>query len=162
MTPEFMELYKQTFETWRFQIESYWTRNTYFAGFETAALGADWLISANHHWTAAFGALIACLFAIVWIFSCQKQQGYIRYWWSKLIEFDRVLRAEGSMQQRPPTIELASDFDTWREARRGKRGPRIQYEYSQLVLIVPALFVVMWVYLFGFNWNALARLHWPH
>lgn len=158
MTPEFLELYKQTFETWRFQVESYWTRNTYFAAFETAALGADWIVSTNHHWTAGLGGAVALVLTMVWIFSCQKQQGYIRYWWDKLIEFDRVLHADSPIYQRLPKIALASDFESWRTARN--RGPLIRYEYSNLVLIVPALFIVMWVYLVGYNLVALGYLHW--
>ena len=158
VTPEFMELYKQTFDTWRFQVTSYWTRNTYFAGFETAALGADWIISANHHWTAAFGAVVAISLALVWIFSCQKQQGYIRYWWGKLIEFDQVLHVGREIAQSAPSIRLASDFENWRTARG--RGPLIQYEYSQLVLIVPGLFITMWIYLVAYNLTALGFFHW--
>ncbi len=39
-----LEVYRTTFETWRFEVDSYWQRNSYFAAFETAAITGCWYL----------------------------------------------------------------------------------------------------------------------
>ncbi len=38
---------KLALETWRFQIDSYWTRNSYFVTFHTAIVAAVWEITKS-------------------------------------------------------------------------------------------------------------------
>ena len=38
------EAYRTIFETWRYEVDSYWQRNNYFAAFETAALAGCWYV----------------------------------------------------------------------------------------------------------------------
>lgn len=39
-----LEVYRNAYETWRFEVDSYWQRNAYFAAFETAAIGGCWYL----------------------------------------------------------------------------------------------------------------------
>lgn len=161
------ELYKETFATWRFQIESYWARNTYFASFETAAIAGDWVVGAGHHWTAMVGAVGGLLLTVVWTLNCLKQHAYVRFWWAKLIEFDGVsaatwMAADGdhdSNASRSKPVLLAADFDRWRAARG--RDSFVRYDYSNLVLLVPFILFGLWTYLLLYNLRSLQILGFP-
>ena len=154
---ELTDLHKEAFATWRFQIESYWTRNGYFAGFEIAALGGVVAVSKDHHWTGLFMGIAALLLTIIWFFNCDRQHEYIKFWWEKLIEFDTVgfeaWEAAPKVEGLRPVL-LAADFERWRSAR-DKRAPWRRYQYSMMVLLVLVIFMVLWVGVIWYNGHML-------
>lgn len=154
------DLHKEAFITWRFQIESYWTRNGYFAGFEVAALGAVVTVSKHHHWTGLFAGVAALFLALIWFLNCDRQHEYIKYWWEKLIEFDTVtfeVWQAGPKTEGMRPILLASDFERWRTARN-KRAPWRRYQYSMMLLLVVGLFMILWLGVIGYNIHMLGGM----
>jgi hypothetical protein len=43
------EVYKEAFETWRYEVNSYWQRNNYFSAFEIAAIAGCWYVVEHSH-----------------------------------------------------------------------------------------------------------------
>lgn len=43
------DVYKTISDTWRYEVDSYWQRNNYFAAFETAALAGCWYVVEHAH-----------------------------------------------------------------------------------------------------------------
>jgi hypothetical protein len=54
-----LEVYRNVYETWRFEVDSYWQRNIYFAAFETAAIGGCWYLL--EHQRLVMGLVFAAL-----------------------------------------------------------------------------------------------------
>ena len=127
-----LELYKSYFETFRWQVDSYWQRTTYFAAFETAAIAGCWYllekkpnVAAPFNVEAAFAAL-GFLLTVDWLWNNNKTHGYVLYWW----------RALETLETR-----LGVDFVT---TQRGSR----YVQYRHLVQGVPVIFSFVWLILF--------------
>jgi hypothetical protein len=54
-----LEVYRNAYDTWRFEVDSYWQRNVYFAAFETAAIGGCWYLL--EHQKLSIGLVFAVL-----------------------------------------------------------------------------------------------------
>ena len=141
-----LDLYKVANETWRFQVQQFWTRNSYFAAFETAALaGVIKLLEAQAGLASLFSAA-GIVLTLLWFFSNDRLQEYIRFWWSKMMELEEA----NALSQPDPNrtaLRLAADFSRWRGDRPTHR-PRWPWRYSSLVQVIPILFVILWVALF--------------
>ena len=172
-TKELTGLHKEGFETWRFQIESYWTRNAYFGVFEVAALGGVWTISKDLHlWSGGLAAVAGASLTVVWWLSNDRQHEYVKFYWEKLIEFEAVAFEEWQRSAKVGDVRpmlLTADFERWRSARQKRRRlARLrQYEYSTLIQWVPWIFQALWIYLLAYNVHALNALgllgkHWKH
>ncbi len=152
------DLHKEVFATWRFQIDSFWTRNAYFAGFQTAAVAGVVTVSEKHHWTGFFASLAALFLAGIWFLSCDRLYEYQQFWWEKLIECDAVaveaLNASPAIEGERPIL-LASDYDRWWKAR-DKRARWRRVSYKNLLNLVIVVFIFVWFGVFGYN---LAILH---
>ena len=136
-----VELYKTIFETWRFQINSYWQRSSYFAAFETAAIFGCWhlIVGTPPHLKA--GALVSILGAvltIIWLINNHKTHKYVDYWWIALGKIEGKLAlplstVDGKQQEQ-------SDF-----AFVGRHTGSGQPPYTWVVQSVPVLFFVVWL-----------------
>lgn len=116
------EYFKFLSETWRFQVDSYWTRTSYFAVFETAALGA--VVSLAGHKQPCF-AILGSISAFAWLLNNKITHGYVNYWWKalKIVE-----------------LRLGPQFLF---ANNHKRKCWIRYHW--VVQAMPILFIVAWL-----------------
>jgi len=136
-----IELYKTIFETWRFQVNSYWQRSSYFAAFETAAIAGCWhLVTGTpaHYKAGAFVSALGVLLTIVWLLNNHKTHKYVEYWWGALRKIEERLdlplsTTDGKTQEK-------SDF-----AFVGRHPGSGQPPYSCLVQSVPVLFLMAWL-----------------
>jgi hypothetical protein len=158
---ELTDLHKEVFATWRFQIDSFWTRNTYFAGFQTAAVAGAVTVSKDHHWTGLFAALAALALAMIWFLSCDRLYEYQKFWWEKLIECDAAAfeawHASPKIEGVRPVL-LAVDYERWRRWRN-RRAPWRRLNYSTLLSLAVVVFIAVW---FGVIWYNLHMLHCLH
>jgi hypothetical protein len=130
-----LKVYKQIFETWRSQVNSYWQRSNYFAAFETAAIAGCWHILTTPKKEIWAGFIMACLgiaLTIVWLYNNYKTHKYVVYWWDALGKLEKKIRL----------VEYEADFVT-RQIGGGGCMP-----YHCLVQVVPAIFLIAWLFLF--------------
>ena len=133
-------------ENWRFQVGSYWTRNSYFAVFETAATAGIWrLIELKHWWTSLACSIGLVVLTIVWIFNNVRLHEYIRYWWERAGTAE-----EAYLKSCDRAIPLVSNY----EKNRPSRNTSIAYHQS--VQTIPVLFLLCWVWLGGMSLINLA------
>ena len=81
---EFSERFSAVLETWRFQVDAYWTRASYFAVFEMGALAALWQVfrSGYNVSTIVFSAG-GCALTLIWAFNNSRVHNYVAYWWRR-------------------------------------------------------------------------------
>lgn len=130
------EVYKTIFETWRYEVDSYWQRNNYFAAFETAALAGCWYVVEHGHpgYGLAF-SLAGLASTIVWLITSVAVHSYIDYWWKsiKVIEGDSLFKG--------------LDFAT--------KHPGSRLHPSLLVHVIPVLFMAAWIVILIFASHCL-------
>lgn len=86
------EVYGEIFATWRYEVDSYWQRNNYFAAFETAALAGCWYVVEHGHGLSGLGfSVLGLASTIIWLITSIAVHSYIRYWWSSIQETERKL-----------------------------------------------------------------------
>jgi hypothetical protein len=142
------ETRKIAYETWRFQVDSYWTRNSYFAAFEIAAAAGVWTVgNQKHHWMALGFTLICLALTAIWFIANERVHEYIAFWWQMAIDSDRCTSAKESTEAQPKDIGLASRFEAWRT----QKGECHCFGYSRLIQAIPILFFVGWVFLIRYN-----------
>lgn len=125
MDPTILGTYKVMFETWRWQVDSYWQRSSYFAAFETAAIVGCWHLVDQKQWAGLPLSILGILLTIVWFLNNRKTHGYVDYWWRSLARIEAEL-GEG--------VSFVTN----------QRGSR-HVQYHQLVQAVPIIFVSAWV-----------------
>ena len=133
-TPTGEEVYRTIFETWRYEVESYWQRNNYFAAFETAALAGCWYVVEHAQpWPGLAFSVLDLISAIIWFITSLAVLSYVRYWWNaiKSIEGKLALRDDGF------------DFAT--------KHPGSGLHPSRLVLVIPLLFAGAWIVILVFS-----------
>lgn len=132
------EVYKTIFETWRYEVDSYWQRNNYFAAFETVALAGAWYVVEHKHlWSGlAFSTLGICS-TIVWLITSIAVHRYISYWWRSIKNVEAALSLE----------ENSLAFAT--------KHPGSGLRPSQLVHVIPLLFTSAWLVIFVFAFHCL-------
>jgi hypothetical protein len=88
-----LDLYKTIFETWRFQVDSYWTRSSYFAAFETAAFAGVWeLYTAKEppNYLGIVFSLLCFFLTGIWFLNNRRTHQYVDYWWKILIDIEKA------------------------------------------------------------------------
>jgi hypothetical protein len=140
--------YELTFETWRFQVDSYWQRSSYFAAFETAALAGVWEIITSRHWyTALIFSILGLVLTRVWFLNNQKTHAYVRYWWEALGKMESHLEpiAGSGQASKWAHPKLISEYD--QNAAELKINRCECVPYSSLVQRIPKVFAVAWGWL---------------
>jgi len=135
------DLYKIANENWRFQIQQFWSRNSYFAAFQTASIAGVVKLSESHVIVARWFCGAGIALALLWWLSNDRLQQYNRFWWEKLIELEKRYIPDANGPR------LAADFARWR-ASRPHRLPRVPWRYSSLPQLVPVVFIAAWAVLF--------------
>lgn len=138
-TKRLLQLYESLFNTWRFQVNSHWQRSSYFAAFETVAIGACWKLLSERSWAAIVLAVLGLGLTGVWFLNNNKTHFYARYWLNALCDVERRLIGRSH--------EQGIDFAT--KILNRERGHLIRHPY--LVQAVPAIFCTAWLFLFGFG-----------
>lgn len=138
--PMAQDVYKMTIETWRYEVDSYWQRNNYFAAFETAALAGCWyVVEHGHWWTGMAFSTLGLLSAIIWFITSLAVHKYVDYWWSAIKKIEQKLALN----------EIEFDFAT-RHTGSGLHP-------SAFVLTVPWLFALAWLSILVFSIVSLYR-----
>jgi hypothetical protein len=138
------EVYKATFETWRYEVNSYWQRNSYFAAFEVAALAGCWYVAEQrHHFTGLAFSILGLLTAVIWLLTSVAVHRYIDYWWKSAQAAEKTL----------PLRDEGLDFAT--------RHPGSKLRPSTLVHTIPVLFGLAWILISLFEIWSLWRLKVP-
>lgn len=128
---ELMEVYKITFETWRSQVDSYWQRSSYFALFETGAIGGCWILLRGCRLYEQISAVVLTVLGFVltyvWYQSNDTMHGYVRHWW------DSLGIVEMQLQLFPNNFATKLEQQQEDRRRHGEAG----ISYSKLVQMVP-------------------------
>ena len=129
MTPELKEkVYKTTCETWRYEVDSYWQRNNYFAAFETVALAGCWYVVEHCYLRSGLAfAVLGTASTVVWLITSIAVHRYIDYWWKSIHHAEHVLSLD----------ECGLDFAT--------KHPGSRLHPSVWVHAIPCLFMVAWI-----------------
>jgi hypothetical protein len=136
------EVYKTIFETWRYEVDSYWQRNNYFVAFETAALAGCWyVVEHTHLWSGLAFSVLGFASALIWCLTSVAVHKYVDYWWESIKKLEAKLSLKSN--------EL--DFAT---AHRGSG-----MHPSFLVHIIPVLFMVAWVWILAFAIRSLCVIY---
>lgn len=137
------DVYKEIFHTWRYEVDSYWQRNNYFAAFETAALAGCWYVvePQRHLWVGLGFALLGLASATIWRLTSEAVHNYVSYWWIavKDVEEKLTLGCEGL------------DYATQHTGSGRPLGQRP----SRLVLHIPVLFMLAWIVIAAFAAHSL-------
>lgn len=136
------DLYKIAFETWRFQVNSYWSRNSYFAVFETAAVAGMWKLTDRHRFTAVVFALLCGVLTWIWGTSSRRSHEYVRFWWEETTRLEKHY-ANSNASTTEAVVSLVSGFESWRDKYRDKSRDT-ELSYSKLIRLVPWLFGIGW------------------
>jgi hypothetical protein len=137
MDTEIVETRKIAYETWRFQVDSYWTRNSYFAAFEIAAVAGVWKVADSHPWMGAVFSVLCMVLTLIWLFSNHRVHEYIELWWKKAAQLD------------PASFELANGFSEFREEERKQKSRCLErvlpVPYAIAIQGIPILFLLGWI-----------------
>lgn len=137
-----VELYKTIFETWRFQVNSYWQRSGYFAAFETAAIAGGWYLIAverpPQYGASALLSGLGILLTLLWLANNHKTHKYVDYWWKALEK----------IEPRLDLPSLGTDLTYYALVSRHTGSGLRWLPYRCLVQTISALFGVAWVCLF--------------
>jgi hypothetical protein len=123
-----LEVYKNTFETWRFEVDSYWQRNTYFAAFETAAIAGCWYLLEKEKLPIGLSfAIFGSALTVIWFWNNVAVHTYIKYWW------DSVKASEKALSLHDKKIAFAS----------GHPGSNLHPSVG--AKLVPLVFLAAWL-----------------
>jgi len=128
---------KTTLDIWRFQIDSYWTRNSYFVTFHTAIMAAVWEITKNkmsdsRRLAAEFFCYAGLFLAVVWLVNNIRVHQYIIYWWRRAAAIEKLLGG-------PEETHLVFEYD------KHRRPKLIPGDYHLWMDSIPVLFLVIWI-----------------
>lgn len=127
------------FEAWKFQIDAFWTRTSYFALFELAFATGLWRIFESGHWITSAGmALGAISVTCIWMINNSRLHEYILYYGDRVKHYEAALYIENE-----DTVFVRF------ESSRHKCFPGSYHMYIQ---VVPLVFIVGWLYMLA--WSA--------
>lgn len=130
---------RMAFDAWKFQVETYWTRSSYFVVFELACAAGIWKIfDAKHWWTSGLMSLGALALTLVWILNNARLSEYINYYWRQLKHLERTFHLE----------DEDCVFSMLEMKRQRKRYPG---NYRQYVGIIPWVFAPGWLWMLGWS-----------
>jgi hypothetical protein len=140
-----VEVYKTIFETWRFQVDSYWQRSSYFAAFETATIAGVWgVLEANRLWTGLTFSVLGLALTLIWFLNNAATHKYVLHWWNALKTVEEKLSLKN----------YGTDFVTQHEGSGG------MVPYRILIQSVPGIFTLAWAALFAWGLYKLCqRIH---
>jgi hypothetical protein len=143
-----VQLYWALLDTWSAQVDSYWTRTSYFALFVTGAIAGTWAVLDDTNITIRhrYFLVLAVVLTLAWIFSNVKSHDYLMYWWKRLGELETCRKWESE----PPNY--ISAYPTLRK----KRWIRILPYHVFTNYLVPIGFFLFWVGLI-YGWFAQVR-----
>ena len=125
-----LEVYRNTSEIWRFEVDSYWHRNNYFAAFETAALAGCWyLLERNRYVVGLTFSVLGTFLTAFWFWNNIAVHRYIKYWWEAL----QISEAHLDLGNRP------LNFAT--------KHPGSNLKPSLAAKMVPLMFAAAWIFL---------------
>jgi hypothetical protein len=134
--------YKTAFEAWKFQVDQYWTRSSYYVVFELAFAAGIWKVfDAGHWWTSAFMSVGATVFTVLWILNNERLNEYIGYYWKRLSEIEKELGIEENLRI----------FSVLFAKIERKRYPG---NYRQYARALPPVFFAGWLWMFA--WSILS------
>ncbi|WP_449727809.1 RipA family octameric membrane protein [Granulicella paludicola] len=122
------------FEAWKFQVETYWTRSSYFVVFELAAAAGVWQVfAAGYRLSACFACLASLYMTRIWQLNNQRLSEYIHFYWYRLQDIEKT--AGHPMSHRI--------FSRWENER-----PQRKYsgDYRSYVNKVPLVFFAAWTW----------------
>jgi hypothetical protein len=129
-------LLNAAFETWKFQIDSYWTRMSHFAVFELAFAAGLWkTFDTKHYFTSAGIAVGAIALTIIWIINNSRLHGYILFYWSRMEHYENLLL-------------LAPEDSIVQHFKNHPPVKRIPGEYHIYIQIIPGIFLLGWFWMF--------------
>jgi hypothetical protein len=140
-TKDLIELYKSLFETWRFEVNSHWQRSSYFAAFETVAVGACWKLLSDTYapkWAAPCLAVLGIFLTVVWFCNNEKTHFYAVYWLERVAIVEHKLVLLG-----------AEDIDFAAQILTRRRTGFVRHR--RLVQAVPVIFFIAWMILLGYG-----------
>jgi len=149
----FSERFESAMSAWKFQVDSYWTRNSYFALFETAAAAGVWkLIECKHWWTSLAFSVGLVVLTLLWLFNNRRLHEYISYWWERAGKAEEAYTQSGGISQenKPGWVFLVHKY----ESNRPNRNASIPYHNS--IQVIPVLFLLSWVWTAGISLIDLA------
>lgn len=143
-----VQLYWAILDTWGAQVDSYWTRTSYFALFVTGAIAGTWALLDDKNITIRHRDILvlAVVLTLAWIFSNVKSHDYLMYWWNVLDEIEK----------RQWTSDKPPDYISEYKTRRKKRWIRILPYHVFTNYLVPIGFFIFWVGLI-FGWFVQVR-----
>jgi hypothetical protein len=128
MTDKNLEVYKAVFDTWRYEVNSYWQRNSYFAAFETAAMAGCWyVVEHKYHWPGFVFSIAGLGSAVIWWITSIAVHRYVQHWW------EGIKTIEGKFGLHEAGLDFASQH----------RGSGLHP--SIFVLAIPLLFASAWI-----------------
>jgi hypothetical protein len=146
------ELHQSTLETWRFQVDSYWQRSSYFAAFETVALGLCWKALGESLYLGCIFATLGTALTGIWLWNNSKTYSYVKYWWDCLREIERQRKLGDSKQP----LDFAEQIEDPKKIQsKIIERPAKGFSYHKVLQLVPILFLAAWLLLFfspSFGW----------
>ena len=131
-------IYRTAFEAWKFQVDQYWTRSSYFVVFELAFAAGIWKIFERKHWfTSAAMSIGAIVFTVVWVLNNERLNEYIKYYWVVLKQLESELDIPVRQQIFSPLYEAIYVIQT----------KRYSGNYRQYARVLPPLFFCGWVWM---------------
>ncbi|MFC6647319.1 hypothetical protein ACFQBQ_17430 [Granulicella cerasi] len=142
--------YQVAVDTWKFQVEQYWTRSSYYVVFELALAAGIWKVFDEKHWfTSGFLSVGAILFTVLWVLNNERLNEYISYYWKRLKDVENDLKIPREYQ----IFHRIHDADGL-----GKR--RYDGSYRTYGRMLPRIFFIGWLYMAVWSFQ-LAFHHCP-
>jgi hypothetical protein len=133
---EFAERFSSALETWRFEVDSHWTRTAYFSLFQAGSFVAVWtLLSAHHIWTCIYLCGLGMVLSLIWLANDVLMHRYIDAWWKRARDIEEEFDVTASRK-------LVWDF-----AKRNKKKSWWP-EYRYISRSVPIVFLAAWIWMF--------------
>jgi hypothetical protein len=129
------EMLKISFDAWKFQIDSFWTRSSSFAVFELGVAAGLWQVFLGRYYlTSSAIAVGGILLTAVWLVNNSKLHNYILYYQERIKHFENLAGL----------LEEDTVFTSFERLRKCDRFPG-QYHYY--IQGVPLLFLVGWLWM---------------
>ena len=137
--PPSTELHPEILAIWRWQVDSYWTRTSYFALFATGVFTAAATLYIHDHCGLAAGCgIFGLLLSVCWWLNNKRTHEYVRYWWRYL----GALENDAPQGQPLPLLPPVSGYNE-NLKRFGKDPERMHcLPYHVIVQTIPFLFFV--------------------
>lgn len=138
------------FDAWKFQVETFWTRSSYFVVFELAIAAGLWRLFADRYlYTSVALSLGAILLTCIWFLNNIRLGEYINYYWHRLGELEEALVPDHNLHI----------FCVLEGKRKRKMFPG---NYRHYIQIIPIIFFFGWIWLLMWALFLIACKHGIH